>query len=101
MWTHSACLVTSYGIPLDLRRVGAGDRELLASAFGRMSKQSRWQRFLGPKPRLSSAELTYLTDIDHRRHEALAAIDPSDGAIVGVGRYATASRAGLPATSEE
>jgi predicted RNA polymerase sigma factor len=90
MPTHSPCLVTYYGIPLEVRPVGAGDREPLAAAFARMSEQARSQRFLGAKPQLSSAELTYLTEIDHRRHEALAAVDPSDGAIVGVTRYATA-----------
>ena len=47
-----------------------------------------YDRFLGPKPKLSSAELTYLTDVDHRTHEALAAVDPDDGSIVGVARYA-------------
>ena len=90
MPTHSPCLVTYYGIPLDVRPVGAGDREPLAAAFARMSEQARSQRFLGVKPQLSSAELTYLTEIDHGRNEAFAAVDPSDGAIVGVAPYATA-----------
>jgi GNAT superfamily N-acetyltransferase len=31
---------------------------------------------------------TYLTDIDHVHHEAIAAVDQHDGSIVGVGRYA-------------
>jgi RimJ/RimL family protein N-acetyltransferase len=47
------------------------------------------QRFLAPKPRLSAAELTYLTEIDHRAHEALVAVDPSRDRIVGVARYAS------------
>jgi len=79
---------TTYGIPLEVRPLERDDRRRLAAAFGRMSERSRRRRFLGPKPKLSSAELTYLTDIDHRTHEALAAIDPEDGAIVGVARYA-------------
>jgi protein lysine acetyltransferase len=85
----SASILTSYGIPLDVRPVDAGDRDRLAAAFAHLSERSRRDRFLGPKPQLSAAELTYLTDIDHRTHEALAAVDPSDGAFVGVGRYAT------------
>jgi RimJ/RimL family protein N-acetyltransferase len=80
---------TAYGIPLAVRPLEAADRDGLALAFGRMSERSRRDRFLGPKPRLSAAELTYLTEIDHRTHEALAAIDPADGAVVGVARYAT------------
>jgi RimJ/RimL family protein N-acetyltransferase len=83
-----ATVFTSYGIQVDVRPLTSADRERLASAFARLSERSRRLRFLGPKPRLSAAELTYLTEIDHRRHEALAAIDPDDGRIVGVARYA-------------
>ncbi len=64
------------------------DRERLADAFERMSGQSRYQRFLHPKPTLSDAELDYFTDIDHRMHDAIAAVHPSDGSFVGVARYA-------------
>jgi RimJ/RimL family protein N-acetyltransferase len=83
-----ATVFTAYGIPVDVRPLTGADRDRLATAFARMSEQSRQRRFLGPKPRLSAAELTYLTEIDHRQHEALAAIDPDDGRIVGVARYA-------------
>jgi RimJ/RimL family protein N-acetyltransferase len=85
----AACETTAYGIPFEVRPLERDDRRRLAAAFARMSERSRRRRFLGPKPRLSGAELTYLTDIDHRTHEALAAIDPEDGAIVGVARYVT------------
>jgi RimJ/RimL family protein N-acetyltransferase len=89
MASHGICATTAYGIPIAVRPVTAADRERLAAAFERLSARSRYDRFLGPKPRLSPAELTYLTEIDHRTHEALAAVDPTDGAIVGVARYAT------------
>jgi RimJ/RimL family protein N-acetyltransferase len=82
-------LTTAYGIPLEVRPVTPEDRAALAEAFRRLSERARHDRFLGPKPRLSSAELTYLTEIDHRTHEALAAVDPEDGALIGVARYAT------------
>jgi GNAT superfamily N-acetyltransferase len=36
---------------------------------------------------LTSRELVYLTDTDRFHHEAIAAVDPRDGSIVGVGRY--------------
>jgi len=90
MAASSSCatVFTLYGIPVDVRPLTGADRDRLATAFARMSEQSRERRFLGPKPRLSAAELTYLTEIDHRQHEALAAIDPDDGRIVGVARYA-------------
>lgn len=83
-----ACEHTIYGIPFEVRALTRADRDRLAAAFGRLSDRSRLRRFLGPKPKLSDAELTYLTDIDHVTHEAFAAIDPDGGAIVGVARYA-------------
>jgi RimJ/RimL family protein N-acetyltransferase len=73
---------------LHIRAITAEDSARLADAFAGLSDRSRYQRFLSPKPRLSSAELRYLTDIDHRTHEALVAVDPSDGRFVGVARYA-------------
>jgi RimJ/RimL family protein N-acetyltransferase len=70
------------------------DRERLLDLFGRMSRTTRYQRFLHPKPRLTDEELDYFTDIDHRTHDALAAVDPTDGSFVGVARYATYDDAG-------
>ena len=74
-----------------IRPITAGDAERVATAFEGLSDRSRYQRFLAPKPRLSSSELRYLTDVDQRRHVALAAVDPADGAFVGIARYATAA----------
>ena len=88
LWAMPLCQHTIYGIPYEIRPLTRADRDRLAAAFGRMSERSRLLRFLGPKPKLSGAELTYLTDIDHVTHEALAAVDPDDGTIVGVARYA-------------
>ncbi|MFZ0286736.1 MAG: DNA polymerase III subunit alpha, partial [Terriglobales bacterium] len=38
-------------------------------------------RFLGPKASLSAAELRYFTDVDHRDHEALGALDHARSAF--------------------
>ena len=70
-----------------VRALGPDDRDALALTFARMSPESRRRRFLGPKPTLSSRELTLLTDIDHVSHEALVAVDERDHSIVGVARY--------------
>jgi RimJ/RimL family protein N-acetyltransferase len=72
---------------IDVRPLEPSDRPGLAALFKRLSPESRHQRFLGPKPTLSAQELTYLTTVDHRWHEALAAVDRRDGSIVGVARY--------------
>lgn len=72
---------------IHVRPLEPSDRLGLAALFKRLSPESRRQRFLGPKPTLSERELTYLTTVDHRWHEALAAVDARDGSIVGVARY--------------
>jgi RimJ/RimL family protein N-acetyltransferase len=71
-----------------IRPIDPGDKEGLATFFSRLSDESRRRRFLGPKPKLSARELRFLTEVDQCRHVALVALTP-DGAIVGVGRYAT------------
>jgi GNAT superfamily N-acetyltransferase len=70
-----------------IREVQAGDAPLLADGFARLSYESRRLRFLTGKPRLTAAELRYLTEIDHHNHEALGALDPVDGRGLGVARY--------------
>jgi ribosomal protein S18 acetylase RimI-like enzyme len=58
-----------------------------------LSLESRTQRFLGPKNRLTERELTWLTDLDHVTQEALVAID-GRGDLVAVARYAAAREPG-------
>ena len=72
---------------LELRPVGPDDRERVASMFERLSFESRLMRFNTPKPRLTPRELSFLTDVDHFRHVAVAAVDRRDGSIVGTARY--------------
>jgi RimJ/RimL family protein N-acetyltransferase len=71
-----------------IRPIDPGDQEGLATFFSRLSDESRRRRFLGPKPKLSARELRFLTEVDQCKHVALVAVT-ADGAIVGVGRYAT------------
>lgn len=70
-----------------IRPVQAADAPVLAEAFERLSDASRESRFLGGKPRLSTRELSALTDIDHHDHEAVGALDPRDGRGLGIARY--------------
>jgi RimJ/RimL family protein N-acetyltransferase len=70
-----------------IRPIRREDRNALAEAFERLSDESRYRRFLTPKPRLSARELDALTDVDHLTHEAVVAVDPR-GHLVGVARYA-------------
>ena len=72
---------------LEFRAIGPDDRERVASMYERLSLESRHRRFLSPKPALTERELTFLTDVDHFPHVALAAVDRRDGSIVGTARY--------------
>jgi RimJ/RimL family protein N-acetyltransferase len=63
------------------------DRDAYLEGFARLSADSRYLRFAGPKPRLSAADLAYLLDVDHHRHEALVAFECRSGRGVAVARY--------------
>jgi RimJ/RimL family protein N-acetyltransferase len=76
----------SYGA-VEIRALERGDRERLAAAFAKLGEETRRRRFLSSASRLSDSDLDALTAIDHHRHEALAAVDPRTGEIVGIARY--------------
>jgi GNAT superfamily N-acetyltransferase len=78
---------TRDGTELEIRQVQPGDKRLIAEGIERLSPESRYRRFFRPLDRLSERDLVYLTEIDHTDHEALAAIDPASGDLVGVARY--------------
>jgi GNAT superfamily N-acetyltransferase len=60
------------------------------------SADSRYRRFHVPKPRLTTAELRYLTELDHRDHEARLAVDRR-GIARGVARYVRVADGGATA----
>ena len=78
---------TRDGTELEIRQVRPDDKRLIAEGMERLSPESRYRRFFRPLDRLSERDLVYLTEIDHTDHEALAAIDPESGDLVGVARY--------------
>jgi RimJ/RimL family protein N-acetyltransferase len=70
-----------------IRPMRSADVPALAAAVEQLSEQSRYRRFHTHMPRLNAEMLTYLTDIDHHDHEALVALAPGSGEIVGVARF--------------
>ena len=72
---------------LKIRAIEPGDKPALAAAVDQSSDEDVYRRFLNPHGRLTAAELRYLTEVDHRDHEALLAVDPGSGTSVGVARY--------------
>jgi RimJ/RimL family protein N-acetyltransferase len=72
---------------IQIRPLTSADRDSLAEEFAHLSAETRRRRFGGMASRLSERDLDRLSNIDHHDHEALAAIDPDTGQIVGVARY--------------
>ncbi len=64
---------------------------MIEAGLERMSERTRYQRFMSPKPRFTSSELTYLTEIDHHSHEALVAVDADTRRPLGVARFVQAT----------
>ena len=75
------------GSSVVVRPMHPDDRALLLDGFERVGPESRYRRFLAPMTGLTDDFVTYLTDVDHHDHEALAAIDPGTGDGVGVARF--------------
>jgi GNAT superfamily N-acetyltransferase len=81
-----------------VRPVRPDDRDAIRNAFERLSEATRYRRFLTAVTRLTESDLDYLTEVDHRDHEALVAFDPGGGAAVAVARFIRRSDA--PAIAE-
>ncbi|MEA2493981.1 MAG: hypothetical protein QOJ29_1892 [Thermoleophilaceae bacterium] len=78
----------SDGTQLYVRHVRPGDKDLIAKAWLLLSPESQRRRFLAPKPRLTTSDLRYLTDIDGHDHVALIAVRLDEpNRLVGVARY--------------
>ena len=70
-----------------VRALRRDDAPGLAEAFEQLSETSRYRRFFTAKPHLSEQTLAFLTDVDHHDHEALVAVAPDSGQLVGVARF--------------
>src|SRR4051795_5893198 len=75
------------GTEVFVRPIRATDKARLAAGLTRLSETSRQQRFLGPKPRLTTAELRYLTEVDGHDHYAVVAVDPHTNDLVASARW--------------
>jgi GNAT superfamily N-acetyltransferase len=70
-----------------VRPIRSYDDKRLLDGFERLSPDSRYRRFFAATPRLASAQVRYLTGVDHHAHEAMVAIDPGTGDGLGVARF--------------
>jgi RimJ/RimL family protein N-acetyltransferase len=74
------------GSTVTVRAIHRTDRDLLLDHFAHLGADARLRRFLAPVQHLTAEQVDYFTHPDHRRHEALFALD-DDGRPVGVARY--------------
>jgi RimJ/RimL family protein N-acetyltransferase len=79
------------GSTVSIRPIEPGDGDRLREIWDAMSELSRRQRFLSAPAELSPEDLRYFVDVDHRRHEALLALDET-GRAVAEARYVRAPR---------
>jgi GNAT superfamily N-acetyltransferase len=81
------------GLTVHVRPIESADKRLLAEGFERLSPETRYRRFFAPLERLSEQDLRYLTEVDHHDHEAMVALHPDTGELVGVARYVRSEQA--------
>jgi RimJ/RimL family protein N-acetyltransferase len=76
------------GTEVFIRPIRPEDKALLVRGMAELSPRSARLRFMGPKNRLTLAELRYLTEIDDVDHFALVAVFTDDPRrLAGVGRW--------------
>jgi GNAT superfamily N-acetyltransferase len=85
--SYPAHLTLRDGSMVLIQPIRPEDKRELERGFKRLSDRSRYSRFLAPMERLSPSMLAYLTEVDHRDHEALIAFDAESKDAVGVARY--------------
>jgi RimJ/RimL family protein N-acetyltransferase len=78
------------GTQVRLRPIRPDDERRLIDLYGRLSRQTVYQRFFTIMKRLPSQWAHLFANVDYRRRLALVAEHPRDGAapeLIGVGRY--------------
>ena len=87
--TFSAHETLRDGRPVTIRALKPDDRSAMLSAVGRVSAQSLYRRFFGPKRGFTEKETDFFVNVDFVTHVALAAVidDGGHATIVGAGRY--------------
>jgi GNAT superfamily N-acetyltransferase len=91
-------LILADGTRLEVKPLEPADKAVLREGVAHLSPNSAYRRFLVATPHLSEGQLSYLTTLDHRRHEALGVSQPSTEEGVAVARYVRSDDE--PATAE-
>ena len=80
------------GAQIVIRPIEPEDAGELRRGLRRLSALTAYRRFRAHIITVTPEQPDYLTRIDHVRHEALAALDPQVGSVVGVVRYVSDPR---------
>ncbi len=89
-WTKYACTAAERS---PSARSAPGDGPALEAAHDRLSPQSKYRRFLAPKPHLTEADARYLVQVDGQDHVAMVATPVEDpDRILAVARFVRAAR---------
>jgi RimJ/RimL family protein N-acetyltransferase len=96
--SYSARETLRDGGTAEIRALRTADTEGLLAALDRMSDESIYRRFFGPRRELTEEEVAYYTKVDFKNHVALVAVLEEDGGelIVGGARCIVTS----PGTAE-
>ena len=87
------------GREVTIRSIRPDDGARLQAAYDRLSPQSKYQRFLSPKPHLTNADVRFLVQIDGVDHVAMVATAVGDPELIlGVARFVRLSED--PGTAE-
>jgi RimJ/RimL family protein N-acetyltransferase len=86
---YSAIETLRSGRRVEVRALRPEDRNDLVAAVGRISDQSLYRRFFGPKRGFTEKEISFFLNVDFANHVALVAAMDENGqqVIVGGGRY--------------
>ena len=87
--TYSVVETMRDGRSVVIRALKPEDRSAMLSAVGRVSAQSLYRRFFGPKRGFSETEVDFFVNVDFVNHVALVAAVDENGkdTVVGAGRY--------------
>jgi RimJ/RimL family protein N-acetyltransferase len=85
--SHTTPVRLRDGARVLVRPLERDDAWAVEAVFARLSDRSRRLRFAGSKPRLSAQDVELLTDVDHRDHDALVALDERTGEPVAIVRF--------------
>ena len=87
--TYSVVETMRDGRSVVIRALKPEDRSAMLSAVGRVSAQSLYRRFFGPKRGFSETEVDFFVNVDFVKHVALVASVEESGkeTVIGAGRY--------------